>query len=122
MKDFLDRQPTKAGRRKITHEDGASEFVTVEMADDPTESGTPLNREAFMALQGFQSTSTEFLPDGSIVETNSVGDTLTTTFPEDSISLETFSSATTGISISKRTYEENGLIKEEVLDGTYSIS
>lgn len=122
MKDFVDRQPAKAGRRKITYEDGTSEFVTVEMADETTVEGTALNREAFMALQGFQSTSTEFMPDGSIVETNSVGDTLTTTFPVGSISLEVFTSVTTGISITKRTYEENGLIKEEVLDGTYSVS
>ena len=122
MRDFIDRQPVKVGRRKFIKENGNVEYVTVEIADEATVEGTLLNREAFMALQGFQSTSTEFLPDGSIVETNSVGDTLTTAFPEDSISLETFTSATTGISISKRTYEENGLIKEEVLDGTYSVS
>ena len=122
MRDFIDRQPIKAGRRKLIKENGNVEYVTVEVADEATVEGTLLNREAMMALQGFQSTSTEFMPDGSIVETNSVGDTLTTTFPEGSISLETFTSATTGISISKRTYEENGLIKEEVLDGTYSVS
>lgn len=122
MKDFLDRQPINAGRRKITYEDGRSEFVTVEMADEATVEGTALNREAFMALQGFQSANTEFMPDGSIVETNSVGDTLTTTFPAGSISLEVFTSVTTGISISKRTYEENGLIKEEVLDGACIVS
>ena len=122
MRDFIDRQPIKAGRRKLIKENGNVEYVTVEVADEATVEGTLLNREAMMALQGFQSTSTEFMPDGSIVETNSVGDTLTTTFPEGSISLENFTSVTTGISISKRTYEENGLIKEEVLDGTYSVS
>ena len=59
MKDFLDRQPTKVGRRKLTYEDGTSEFVTVTMADEPTEEGTPLNREAFLALQGVDNSSTE---------------------------------------------------------------
>lgn len=66
MKDFLDRQPTKAGRRKITYEDGTSEFVTVEMADDPTVEGTPLNREAFMNLQGFASENTTISENGNV--------------------------------------------------------
>ena len=65
MKDFLDRQPTKAGRRKITYEDGTSEYVTVEMADEPTVEGTPLNREAFMALQGFSSEDTVISENGN---------------------------------------------------------
>ena len=54
MKDFLDRIPTQAGRRKITHADGTSEYVTVEMADEPSVEGTPLNRAAFMALRGIE--------------------------------------------------------------------
>ncbi len=58
MKEFIDRKPTKAGRRKITYEGGTSEYVTVEMADEPTDEGTPLNREAFMNLQGFASENT----------------------------------------------------------------
>lgn len=58
MKEFVDRQPTQAGRRKITYEDGTSEFVTVEMADDPAVEGTALNREAFMNMQGFASENT----------------------------------------------------------------
>ena len=66
MKDFLDRQPTKAGRRKITHEDGTSEFVTVEMADEPTVNGTPLNREAFMNLQGFSTEDTTISENGGV--------------------------------------------------------
>ena len=58
MKEFVDRQPTQAGRRKITYEDGTSEFVTVEMADEPAVEGTALNREAFMNMQGFASENT----------------------------------------------------------------
>ena len=66
MKDFVDRQPTKVGRRKITYEDGRSEFVTVEMADEPTVEGTALNREAFMALQGFSSEDTVISENGNV--------------------------------------------------------
>lgn len=66
MKDFVDRQPTKAGRRKLTYEDGTSEFVTVEMADEPTVEGTALNREAFMNLQGFASEDTVISEVGNV--------------------------------------------------------
>lgn len=47
------------------------------------QAGTPINREAMMALQGFQASSIEFRNDGAIVETNSEGHTLTTTFDEE---------------------------------------
>ena len=66
MKDFLDRIPTQAGRRKITHADGTSEYVTVEMADEPSVEGTPLNREAFMNVQGFSSEDTTISTSGNV--------------------------------------------------------
>ncbi|MCI5680183.1 hypothetical protein [Anaerotignum sp.] len=112
MKDFLDRQPTKAGRRKLTYGDGTSEFVTVEMADEPTREGTPLNREAFMALQGFQETKTVFNDDGSITETNEKGETLVTVFDADGSITKTFTNVE-GVSISlKTTFQEDGSIAE----------
>ena len=52
-KDDLYHGRVKKSGRKITYEDGSVEYVTVEMADEPTETGTALNREAFMSLQGF---------------------------------------------------------------------
>lgn len=67
MKDFLDRIPTRAGRRKITHADGTSEYVTVEMADNPSVEGTPLNREAFMALQGFSTEDISISESGNVI-------------------------------------------------------
>lgn len=67
MKDFLDRIPTQAGRRKITHADGTSEYVTVEMADEPSVEGTPLNREAFMALQGFSTEDISISESGNVI-------------------------------------------------------
>ena len=80
MMDFKDRVPSQPGRRKITHADGTAEYVTVEMADNPTVTGTPLNRAAFMALQGFEATTTVFNVDGSITATNAAGDKVVTTF------------------------------------------
>ena len=116
MKDFLDRQPTKAGRRKITYEDGTSEFVTVEMADEPTIEGTALNREAFMALQGFCATDTVFNEDGSITETNALGETMVTTFNEDGSIEEVFTNAN-GLKIGKKTsFNEDGSISETLKD------
>lgn len=110
MKDFIDRQPTKAGRRKITYEDGTSEFVTVEMADEPTVEGTLLNRETFMAIQGFEAADVVFNENGSIVETNVKGESVTTTFPEDGSVCETFRNVD-GLTITKRTlFNEDGSI------------
>lgn len=118
MKDFTDRQPTQAGRRKITYADGSSEFVTVEMADEPTREGTPLNREAFMALQGFQENTTVFNTDGSITETNEKGETTVTVFNADGSITETFTNAE-GVKISKKTsFLSDGSIKEELIDVT----
>lgn len=122
MKDFVDRQPTKVGRRKITYEDGRSEFVTVEMADEPNQLGTPLNRDTLMALQGFHTVDTEFLSDGSVKETNEYGDVLITTFPKGLISLETFISADGLRVLQKKTFTENGKIREVILNGSDSTN
>lgn len=112
MKEFIDRQPTKAGRRKITYEDGRSEFVTVEMADEPTLEGTPLNRKAFMILQGFETMDTVFNDDGSITETNSVGDTLVTTFNDDGSITETFTGVSGFVLTKTTTFNSDGSISE----------
>lgn len=118
MKDFTDRQPTQVGRRKITYADGNSEYVTVEMADEPTREGTPLNREAFMAVQGFEDSTTVFNADGSITETNAKEETAVTVFNTDGSITETFTNAE-GVSISKKTsFLSNGSIKEELIDVT----
>ena len=82
MKDFLDRQPTKAGRRKLTYEDGTTEYVTVAMADEPTEEGTPLNRTAFLALQGVDRSSTSISKSNgvtTVTNTNEEGEKTVTT-------------------------------------------
>lgn len=50
LPNFVDRQPKYPNRYKITKEDGSSEFVTLERADEPTVVGTPLNAETFNAM------------------------------------------------------------------------
>lgn len=122
MRDFRDRLPTLVGRRKLSFEDGTVKYAVVEMADAATIEGTPLNRKAMMDLQGFHTVDTEFKSDGSIVETNDVGDTLTTTFPKGLISLEVFRPVDGIMCLSRKTYMVNGKVREEVLDGDLSVS
>lgn len=72
------------------------------------QSGTPINRDYLMALQGFEATETVFNADGSIVETNSLGETKTTTFNADGSIAETFVGQKT---ITKTTvFNKNGTI------------
>lgn len=99
MKDFLDRIPTQVGRRKITHADGTSEYVTVEMADEPSVVGTPLNREAFMNVQGFSSENTTISTSGNVTTvtiTHSDGGKTVTTITKNSDTLTTVVSKYTG--------------------------
>lgn len=40
---FIDRVPTQPNRYKLTRADGTIEYITLERADEPTVTGTPLN-------------------------------------------------------------------------------
>lgn len=82
MQEFLDRIPGEgmANRKKITYENGDVEYVFVENADNPVTIGTPLNRKNMMAIQGFDDNNIVFNADGSITQTNSNNETLTS-FP-----------------------------------------
>jgi hypothetical protein len=75
--------------------------------------GTPINRATLMAMQGFVSTVTTFNNDGSIVETNSNGETLTTVFNEDGTITETFVGEKTIIRITS--FVENQTISEVLI-------
>lgn len=88
MKEFIDR--VSSGKKIIKYENGTTETVTIENAEDATVDGTPINRENMMALQGFQAKTTVFNADGSITETNAKDETLTTTFNADGSITETF--------------------------------
>ena len=90
----------------------------IEFIDKTSEqSGTLLNRENMMALQGFVAQTTQFnyYEDGkirSIVMTNSKGHTLTTEFPSDTVVKETFVGEKTIIKTT--TFNSDGSITEVI--------
>ena len=100
----------KQGRYKLTREDGSIENVTLELNDGATVEGTPINRENLMAMQGFVANTIIFNSDGSITETNSLGQTLTTVFNADGSVTETLSGEKT-ISLTT-TFNSDGSISE----------
>lgn len=55
-----------------------------------TENGTNINRQVLMAMQGFIAQNTVFNADGSITETNSLGQVKTTVFNPNGSVTETF--------------------------------
>jgi hypothetical protein len=70
MIDVVDRVPTYPNRIKITHEDGTSEFVTWERADEPTVEGTPINKALFDSIKadlgaGLSTNKTVYVSGGS---------------------------------------------------------
>lgn len=118
MKDFVDRLPTEVGRRKITHENGTSEYVTVEMADEPSVEGTPLNREALMNVQGFSSEDTTISKSGNVTTvtiTHSDGGKTVTTITKNSSTLATVVSKYTGPS-------GNVITKTTTIDTSSSVT
>ncbi len=84
----------------------------IEFIDKTSEqSGTPVNRENLMALQGFIATNITFNDDGSRIETNAKGETLTITMGNGQI-VETFEGEKT---ITKTTnFNSNGSITEVI--------
>lgn len=85
------------------------EFIDKTSVDN----GTPINRANMMAVQGFVGKDIVFNLDGSITETNSVGEIKTTTFNTDGSITETFVGDST---ITKTTsFLENGDIIQEVV-------
>ena len=51
MIEVVDRVPTYPNRIRITREDGSTEFVTWERADQPTVEGTPINKALFDSIK-----------------------------------------------------------------------
>ena len=85
----------------------------IEFIDKTSEnSGTPVNRDTLMALQGFIASNTFFNEDGSITETNSNGETLTTVFNDNGSIVETLEGQK---KITKTTiFNEDGSISEVI--------
>ena len=79
------------------------------------EQGTWVNRQALMAIQGFFGATTVFNSDGSITETNALGDTLTTVFNADGSITETFNAVNDGqVMIKTTTFNADGSITEVI--------
>lgn len=77
-----------------------------------TEAGTKINRRNLMGLQGFIATETVYNVDGSIIQTNADGHTLTIKFNTDGSVTETFTGEKT---ITRTTMvDDNGNIKEVI--------
>jgi hypothetical protein len=74
--------------------------------------GTSINRENLMAIQGFDTKTITFKSDGSIVETNAKGETLTTTFNANGTITEKFVGTKT--LIKTITFNNNGTISETI--------
>ena len=85
----------------------------IEFIDKTTsQSGTPINRSNLMAIQGFVTKTTTFNSDGSIVETNSKGETLTTKFNTNGSITETFVGQRTIVKTTA--FNNNGSISETI--------
>lgn len=113
MRDFVDRVPKNANRKKIVKEDGTTEYATVEFADNPTEAGTPLNREVFLALQGMEYSKVVFNDDGSITTTYPTG-TLVTSFLDNGSIVDTFTGSSGLVVVKTTTFNADGSIEETI--------
>ena len=85
----------------------------IEAIDKTTvDAGTDINRQFLMAVQGFIAQTTVFNGDGSITETNGLGQTKTTIFNADGSITETFAGAK---AITKTiTFNQDGSISEVI--------
>ena len=115
MRNFKNRVPTQPNRKKITFEDNQEvRYATVEFADNPTDEGTPINRDNIMVVQGLDSSLTNFNSDGTITTNYSDGTIVKVTFNPDGTILETVTNDAQIIN-KKTTFNANGSIKEEIL-------
>lgn len=107
--DVKDRVPVNPGRVRMIPVSGQTNTYELVRADNPSVSGTSLNRDLLMKMQGFEASTSTFNSDGSITEVGSTG-TLKTVFNSDGSIVETFT-ATSGGSIKKTTvFNSNGSI------------
>lgn len=79
------------------------------------QSGTPINRENMMALQGFEATVTVFQSDGTIFQTNSkTGHSLWTQFKSDGSIYQVFTGANQKTITKTTFFNSNGNIEEVI--------
>lgn len=85
----------------------------IEFIDKTSEqNGTPINREALMAIQGFIGMTSEKTIDGGILQTNANGHTLLTVKNADGSITQTFTGEKV---ITKTIAKQNGKIVEVIL-------
>ena len=107
--DVIDRVPTNAGRVRLTPVSGKSNVYDMTREDGATVTGTPINRELLMAMQGFVAGTTVFNADGSITETGASG-TKVTTFGSDGSITETFTGSSGNAITMKTVFNSDGSI------------
>lgn len=105
MIDFIDR--VSSGKKIIKYENGTTETVTIENAEDATVEGTPLNRENMMAVQGYHNENVVF--GETITKTNDKGEIETITFSGNKIIKKFVGEKIITQTI---TFAENGYTKE----------
>lgn len=107
MRNFKDAIPPQ-GKGSVRVIDGTEKDISF---PEGWQDGTIVNRDALMAVQGFENVTTAFNDDGSISETNALGEVCVTTFNADGSITETF---TAGVqTMIKTTYfDADGKIRE----------
>lgn len=107
MRNFKDAIPPQ-GKGSVRVIDGTEKNISF---PDGWQDGTVVNRDALMAIQGFDNVTTTFNADGSITETNALGETCVTVFNADGSITETFTAGAQVIT--KTTYfDASGDIRE----------
>lgn len=104
MIDFIDR--VYSGKKILKYENGTTETVTIENAEDATVEGTPINRDNLMAIQGYQNEDVTF--GNTITKINDKNETETITFADNQIIKRFVGEKTTTQTI---TFTENGYEK-----------
>ena len=113
MIDVIDRVPTNAGRVILAPVAGQENTYDMVRADDPRIEGTPMNRDLFMQMQGFEASTTVFNSDGSITETGATG-TKKTVFNADGSITETFTGTTGKVIVKTTTFNSDGSISTSI--------
>ena len=113
MIDVIDRVPTNAGRVILAPVSGQENTYDMVRADNPRQEGTPMNRDLFMQMQGFEAGTVTFNTDGSITETGSTG-TRKTVFNSDGSITETFTGTSGMVIVKKTTFNSDGSISTSI--------
>lgn len=87
--EFIDRSQADPNKIKLTAVSGEENTYTYEKTGTVTTEGTDINRAALMAIQGFEPVTIVFNDDGSITKTNGLGQALKTEWLSDGSIVET---------------------------------